>query len=114
MNLQKYKDRIEQELLIRKKELEKHDQTLQELLQDEKRYSDHLADMALRDQERVLLAAHTERVMRQIHELEEALRRISQGTYGLCEHCGQPIEEERLDLLPAARYCANCAQNLRA
>lgn len=114
MNLQKYKDRIEQELLIRRQELEEVDQNLQQLTDQEKRYSDHLADMALRDQERALHAAHTERLMKQIKELEEALRRIALGTYGICERCGQRIEEERLDLLPATRLCASCANTLAA
>ncbi len=112
MNLQRYKTRLEQELLLRKQELERYDQTIQQMVYDEKRYSDHLADMALRDQERTLHAAHTERLMTQIQEIEEALRRIAQGTYGICEQCGNPIEEERLDLLPATRLCARCAQDL--
>jgi DnaK suppressor protein len=30
------------------------------------------------------------------------------GTYGLCERCGQPIGDERLEALPAARLCMTC------
>jgi RNA polymerase-binding transcription factor DksA len=39
-----------------------------------------------------------------LYEIEEALRRIEQGTYGVCEMSGNPIERERLKVLPFARY----------
>jgi RNA polymerase-binding transcription factor DksA len=41
-----------------------------------------------------------------------ALRRIDEGTYGTCEHCGQSIPEERLKAIPWTRYCTKCAQTL--
>ena len=40
-----------------------------------------------------------------IYEIDEALRRIRQGTYGICEISGQPIEKERLRVIPHARHC---------
>jgi DnaK suppressor protein len=43
-----------------------------------------------------------------LRDVEQALARMDAGTYGLCERCGQPIDEERLDALPAARLCLNC------
>lgn len=46
------------------------------------------------------------------HELrmiEAALKRIAAGEYGTCTRCGEPIGEERLDLLPATPFCAVCA-----
>lgn len=45
-----------------------------------------------------------------VEEIDEALKRIEEGTYGVCEKCGNPIEEERLEFLPWARYCARCAR----
>ena len=41
----------------------------------------------------------------QQHEIDDALLRIELGQYGLCEECGRPIELERLEVQPAARYC---------
>jgi RNA polymerase-binding protein DksA len=38
-------------------------------------------------------------------DVEEALERIEQGTYGMCEECGEEIPLERLDANPAARTC---------
>lgn len=41
----------------------------------------------------------------EIHDIDDALGRIEQGTYGDCEQCGKPIGNERLDAKPWARYC---------
>jgi RNA polymerase-binding transcription factor DksA len=42
-------------------------------------------------------------------EVEHALGKLPQGTYGQCESCGQPIPPARLEAKPAARLCINCA-----
>jgi DnaK suppressor protein len=43
-----------------------------------------------------------------LQDVEQALERMEAGTYGLCERCGQPIGDERLEALPAARLCMTC------
>jgi RNA polymerase-binding transcription factor DksA len=43
----------------------------------------------------------------------EALRRMSNGTYGRCERCGLDIAMERLEILPHARFCVPCQQKSR-
>lgn len=53
--------------------------------------------------------ARKERVAAEIEELEAALDRVEQGTYGQCERCGAWIEPERLEALPTTTLCANCA-----
>lgn len=42
-----------------------------------------------------------------LHEIDEALHLLheSPGDYGLCERCGRPIPDERLELLPATKVC---------
>jgi DnaK suppressor protein len=40
-----------------------------------------------------------------IADVERALERLEAGTYGVCEACGQPIAEARLEAYPAARFC---------
>lgn len=46
--------------------------------------------------------------------IRAALDRIKAGTYGTCVKCGQPIEEERLDLLPHTPLCSECAAEAAA
>lgn len=43
-------------------------------------------------------------------EVERALARLEEGTYGLCARCGVTIPEERLLAVPAAAYCIECAR----
>jgi DnaK suppressor protein len=45
---------------------------------------------------------------RTLSEIAHALRRMAQGTYGLCEQCGTTIPAERLEIIPQARFCAPC------
>ena len=47
-------------------------------------------------------------------EVVAAMERIENGTYGTCENCGKTIIEERLELIPYARYCTPCAEKLQA
>lgn len=48
-----------------------------------------------------------------IGEANDALRKIDNGTYGLCEHCKKEIAEERLDIIPYARLCISCEDEFR-
>jgi DnaK suppressor protein len=45
-----------------------------------------------------------------VEQLEDALERLDEGTYGRCESCGQPIDPARLDALPGTRLCIECAR----
>ena len=42
-------------------------------------------------------------------EVERALAKLDEGSYGVCEVCGNEIGEARLEAMPATRYCINCA-----
>jgi DnaK suppressor protein len=43
-----------------------------------------------------------------LHEVNAALRKVDEGTYGICERCGNPIPEKRLRALPEATHDVNC------
>lgn len=45
----------------------------------------------------------------QLSEIERALAKLDDGTYGVCERCGGPIGEARLEAMPATRFCINHA-----
>ncbi len=42
--------------------------------------------------------------------MDDVIRRLEAGTYGVCDDCGIEIEEERLRLVPYTRYCVPCQQ----
>jgi DnaK suppressor protein len=52
--------------------------------------------------------------MQLLRELEAALRRIEQGTYGVCPECEEPISAKRLDAVPWAKFCVSCQERLAA
>lgn len=45
-----------------------------------------------------------------LSKVDHALERIDSGTYGICESCGNSIPVERLDVLPYATFCVDCAR----
>jgi DnaK suppressor protein len=44
----------------------------------------------------------------ELEAIEEALQRIENGTYGICESCGHAIEPRRLEVMPETPFCRNC------
>ena len=48
------------------------------------------------------------RVREQLADVEHALHKFDEGTYGLCDNCGKSIDPERLEALPQASWCMNC------
>ena len=48
---------------------------------------------------------------RRAEALERQLSRISEGTYGVCERCGNPIDPGRLAVLPDTNLCIECARS---
>ncbi|HEY8226835.1 MAG TPA: TraR/DksA family transcriptional regulator [Pyrinomonadaceae bacterium] len=49
-----------------------------------------------------------------IEDIDEALQRIEDGTYGQCVRCGKPLDEERLKAMPTAKYDAECQAAIEA
>ena len=46
-----------------------------------------------------------------LENIENALSKIENGKYGICEECQKQIDEERLDILPETNLCSNCAKH---
>jgi RNA polymerase-binding transcription factor DksA len=63
--------------------------------------------------ERSQVDALARQAQRSLSEIDAALVRLDEGTYGVCEICGRPIAEERLAALPAVRTCIVCAARRR-
>lgn len=46
-----------------------------------------------------------------LQDIEECLRKIQEGTYGICEECGEEISAKRLSVIPMATLCIDCKEN---
>jgi DnaK suppressor protein len=63
--------------------------------------------------EREQLSALLRQARGRLEDLDRALEQLTEGTYGVCERCGEPIAPERLAARPAARTCITCAGRRR-
>lgn len=60
--------------------------------------------------ERSQISALSHQARDHLSEIDRAFERIEAGTYGVCERCGQPIPDARLEARPAAARCVDCAR----
>lgn len=67
------------------------------------------ADMAANAYTKELLMSMSTNDRQLLESIDVALTRIDDGDYGKCIHCGDPIQEKRLEAVPWARYCLRCA-----
>lgn len=103
--LQKRKELLDQMNFIRDTEMEN---TLKEATGDHSAYSFHMADQGTDAMEREKNFLYAQRNGRLLYHIDMALERIKNGTYGLCQSCGNPISDERLEAVPHARLCIQC------
>lgn len=54
----------------------------------------------------------TDREKKKLLQIDDALDRIEDGSYGLCEECGVKIPKGRLKVMPFAKYCVECQERL--
>jgi DnaK suppressor protein len=59
--------------------------------------------------ERSQVEALARQLEQQLADIDAAERRLADGTYGICERCGEAIPEARLEARPMARTCVGCA-----
>ncbi|MEX1161998.1 MAG: TraR/DksA C4-type zinc finger protein [Nitriliruptor sp.] len=69
---------------------------------------DDPADRGTATSERETAATLSDHARRLMGEIDEALRRIEAGTYGVCTRCGENIGFDRLEAVPAAALCLDC------
>jgi DnaK suppressor protein len=66
------------------------------------------ADLSLRDVIEGLALKLGDRESQMVADIDQALLRLDEGSFGLCARCGKPIDERRLEALPTARFDAAC------
>ncbi len=107
-------ERYKQLLLEKQKEVLADLQSIeQNMFQDGGEISSmpvHLADIGTDNFEQEFTLELVEEAKRTLREIQQALNRIEDGTFGICEGLGIPIEKERLDAIPWTRYSLEYAR----
>ena len=67
-----------------------------------------VADQSVNDVNQEIEYRLSERASQLVADIDQALLRLDEGSYGVCARCGKDIPERRLDALPTARYDAEC------
>jgi DnaK suppressor protein len=106
-------DHYKQLLLAKRRELLKNvnqmeDEALRRSLQSSGDLSSmpiHMADLGSDNFEQDLAVGLMNGERNLLHQIDEALDRIEQGTYGICQGTGKPISRARLQAMPWAKYC---------
>lgn len=78
--------------------------------QDHPTTGNHMADDATEVSEQAKTLALRRHLEGMLKEIDRAIVRAERGLYGVCEHCGKPIAEERLKVMPSASLCIDCAK----
>jgi DnaK suppressor protein len=101
-------ERAKRELLEEQVELGEQLQRLQAVEYESVGYSNHMADDGTDAFDQAVGAALKRKVEASLEEVERALAKFDNGTYGICEACGARIDRARLEVLPQAMYCLEC------
>ena len=100
------KERARIEALVREREAEGISAEPEgEQLSELAAYDQHQADLGTETFEREKDFSLLEQLEAELDELDRALRKVDEGTYGRCEACGKEIPAERLEAMPGTRFC---------
>lgn len=73
-------------------------------------YTYHMADVATDTYDREFSLGIASNEQKILYELDDALKRIDEGTFGICEECKSPITKTRLKALAYTRLCVKCQE----
>jgi DnaK suppressor protein len=71
-------------------------------------YGDGFADAAASTAERNEVLGIVDNLVKLLADVDQALARVDDGTYGLCKSCGNEIGADRMEFRPTSRYCVDC------
>lgn len=101
-----------QTLLLKKEELvNKGTRVTQGIRHTENELSRNFEDQATERENDEVLDALKNGINLEIRQIDAALMRISEGSYGICISCGKPVGNKRQEALPYATQCIECASN---
>ncbi|GIW42084.1 MAG: molecular chaperone DnaK [Candidatus Binatia bacterium] len=97
-------------LELKKQLLREIDQDLREGREGRKDEAMDAYDLASEERDREIHFILSDREREKLQAIEDALERIENGTYGICEDCEGEIAQGRLEALPFTRLCVSCQQ----
>ena len=109
--LEHYKKLLLAELRVHARHVSEDQATAIEIAGDGAKES---ADLSLRDLMSEMVLKLGDRESQMIADIDQALLRMEEGSYGRCTKCNQQIDERRLEALPTARYDAICQEAVEA
>ncbi len=71
-----------------------------------------LGDLSTLSLDSDLSASLATRYSNMLKQFDEALEKVEEGTYGICEECGEKIDGRRLEIVPSTLYCAPCQERM--
>lgn len=74
-------------------------------------YTVHMADMAADTFDRELSMNIASSEQKTLYQIDDALKRLDDGSYGVCQECNQPIAMSRLKAVPYASMCIECQRS---
>jgi len=99
--------------------LQMRKELLQDVSQSMRAESDHLKfdigdfyDHASTDRDRELALMLADREREKLTFVDDAIKRIESGTYGICESCEEEIDKDRLAAMPFTKLCLSCQEDL--
>lgn len=112
-NIERFKQRL---ITLRKEHLKERESLKGECLHKQMRnqvgdlsaYPIHMADVSGDTYEQEREISLVKNASNTISEIDGAMLRIEDGTYGICENCKKEIPLQRLEILPFARFCIEC------
>uniref|UniRef100_A0A7C4GF77 Zinc finger DksA/TraR C4-type domain-containing protein n=1 Tax=candidate division WOR-3 bacterium TaxID=2052148 RepID=A0A7C4GF77_UNCW3 len=106
--------RIEKALLAHKQRLLRQCSFTDEVMESPEATGDlsthrsHVADQGTENYQREMASRLKTLECQALRDIDDALRRVAEGTYGICERCGTRIAKARLEIVPHARLCMKC------
>lgn len=104
IDLKDMRERLRERKIVLDEQIEIENEKILPKRMDNQNVADHASDYAYRARQESRLNQMKE----QLAEVNSALKRIKDGTYGICINCGNVISSERLEALPYAELCIEC------
>ena len=109
-DLQNFRERLDK---MRSDLVYDSEETVQEMREENNLYPDP-SDRATSETEHINLLRIRDRERKLMSKIDEAIERLNNGSFGICEECGEDIDVERLNIRPVTTFCIRCKETLEA